>query len=119
MRDVEEIARFKAPKYLSAYMDVLKHFLGEIGREDLLAEGLDFDLYLEFGVGTKTLLSMIGLGLSRTSAVEINAWLADDELSEAEVLARLRTRQWEGLSIPNVVKREIEEVVSRREKMAG
>ena len=27
MRDVEEVARFRAPKYLSAYLDVLKYHL--------------------------------------------------------------------------------------------
>src|SRR5690606_25057237 len=34
MKDVEEIARFRAPKFLSAYMDVLKHHLGEIGQSE-------------------------------------------------------------------------------------
>src|ERR1035437_8836627 len=36
MRDVEEVARFRAPKYLSAYLDVLKYHLHEIGQENLL-----------------------------------------------------------------------------------
>jgi superfamily II DNA/RNA helicase len=113
MKDVEEIARFKAPKYLSAYMDVLRLHLSEIGREELLTDRLNFELYLEFGVGTKTLISMIGLGLSRTSAVEINDWLGNDDLDEVAVLARLRTRRWQSLPIPKVVKRELTEVLAR------
>lgn len=113
MRDVEEVARFKAPKYLSAYMDVLRFYLRETGREDLISEQLNYDLYLEFGVATNTLLSMIGLGLSRTSAVEINDWLGNDELDETAVLERLRSRRWQALAIPNLVKREIAELLQR------
>jgi len=119
MRDVEEVARFKAPKYLSAYLDVLRHHLGTQGRLDLMEERIDLELYLEFGVGTRTMLSMIGIGLSRTSAVELNKWLGDDELDEEAVLGRLRTRAWDGLNIPNVVKREISEVLARLEAMAA
>jgi hypothetical protein len=119
MKDVEEIARFKAPKYLSAYLDVLRQFLDEKERLDLFDDRLDLELYLEFGVGTLTQISMIGLGLSRTSAVELNEWLGDDSLDEAAVLQRLRTRRWEGLNIPNVVKREIGEVLARRNALAA
>lgn len=119
MKDVEEVARFKAPKFLAAYIDVLKHFLAQKGRLDLFDDRLDLELYLEFGVGTLTQLSMIGLGLSRTSAVELNDWLGDDELGESAVLERLRTRRWEGLNIPNIVKREIAEVVGRHDSLAA
>lgn len=72
MRDIKEVARFRAPKYLAAYLDVLRHHLEEIGQGELFPDDLKFDLYLEFGVATETLLSLIGLGLSRTSAI---VWL--------------------------------------------
>jgi hypothetical protein len=114
MRDVEEVARFRAPKYLAAYIDVLRYHLANIGRSELLPDNLSFDLYLEFGVATKTLLSLIGLGLSRTSAVAINEFLAADDLDEGAVLLRLSDRRWTGLQIPAVVKREITELVARR-----
>ena len=45
---VEETARFKAPKYISAYVDVLKIFLTEIGREDLIDEDFDIKLIPRF-----------------------------------------------------------------------
>ena len=69
MELVEQIARFRAPKYLSAYMDVLHLHLREIGREDLIDDGLDIGTQLEFGVSSTTLLSLMELGLSRMSAV--------------------------------------------------
>jgi hypothetical protein len=119
MRDVEEVARFKAPKYLSAYVDVLKFFLKQVRREDLFPEDLRFDLFLEFGVATTTLLSLIGIGLSRTSAVAINEFLASDQLSEPEVLDELAIREWETMELSPIVKREIDRVLEYRRPLAG
>lgn len=114
MRDVEDVARFRAPKYLAAYLDVLKYHLDEIGEGELFPEGLRFDLYLEFGVATETLLSLIGIGLSRTSAVAINEFMADDSLSEDGVVQWLQSRRWQTLDIPAVVRREVDGLLSRR-----
>ena len=114
MKDVEETARFKAPKYLAAYLDVLKFHLQQIERLDLFPANLPFDLYLEFGVATRTLLSLIGIGLSRTSAVALNEFLADDQLTEDQLLQRLATGQWRLYDMPVAVKREIDGIVTRR-----
>lgn len=118
MREVEEVARFRAPKYLSAYLDVLKFHLRQTGREELLTGNLDFDLYLEFGVATKTLLSLIGLGLSRTSAVALNEYLGDDSLSEDQIFLWLSRRTWLTLDLPAVVKREIDKLLVNRLALA-
>lgn len=114
MREVEEVARFRAPKYLSAYIDVLKFHLEEIGREDVFPEGLRFDLYLEFGVATQTLLSLIGIGLSRTSAVALNEYLSNDLLTEDDVRVWLQARRWQTLDVPAIVRREVDELLRRR-----
>ena len=71
MEIVEQTARFKAPKYISAYVDILHYFLTEIGRDDLVDEELNIGVALEFGVSSTTLLSLMELGLSRMSAVEL------------------------------------------------
>lgn len=113
MREVEEVARFRAPKYLSAYIDVLRFFLEESGKSDLLASDLNFDLFLEFGVATKTLLSLIGIGLSRTSAVALNEFLGSDSMTEEQIWTWLVTRSWLQLQLPSVVKRELEKVLVR------
>lgn len=119
MRDVEEVARFRAPKYLAAYLDVLKFFLDEVGQAELLPDDLKFDLYLEFGVATQTLLSLIGLGFSRTSAVAINEFLADDKMDEAGVYEWLQTRRWQTFDIPAVVRRELDGLLARRAHLAA
>jgi superfamily II DNA/RNA helicase len=68
LEDVEEVARFQAPKHLSCYSDILSVFLAESGREDLRGSQVDLTLMLEFGVPGGTQLSLMGLGLSRATA---------------------------------------------------
>jgi len=109
MNLVEQIARFRAPKYLAAYMDILQLHLREIGREDLIDTDLDIGTQLEFGVSTKTLLSLIELGLSRMSAVILYEKIARDDLSKDECIAWVRERQgrFEAMDIPEIVVREM------------
>lgn len=111
MELVEQIARFKAPKYLSAYMDVLHMHLREIGREDLIDRGLDIGTQLEFGVSSKTLLSLLELGLSRMSAVALYEKIARDDLSREECVAWVTERedQLESMDIPVIMVREVRE----------
>ena len=78
---VEQVARFRAPKYFSAYVDVLHMHLRTIERTDLIQGGLDIGTQLEFGVSSRTLLSLIELGLSRTSAVALYEKIAADDLT--------------------------------------
>jgi superfamily II DNA/RNA helicase len=111
MELVEQIARFKAPKYLSAYMDVLNFYLREIGREDLIDEGLDIGTKLEFGVSSTTLLSLMELGLSRMSAVALYEKIARDDLNKEGCVAWIAERvgQFQAMDIPAIIVREVRE----------
>lgn len=111
MELVEQVARFKAPKYLSAYIDVLHLHLSQIGRSDLIAEGLDIATQLEFGVSSKTLLSLIELGLSRMSAVALYEKISRDDLDKQECIAWLIDRQSQlaSMDIPAIILREVRE----------
>ena len=111
MAQVEEIARFYAPKYLGAYLSVLRQHFEESDALDKFPDELTYDLYLEFGVSTKTLISLIGLGLSRTSAIEIAEFYGRSDMGENEVLARLNEGDWEILDLAPLVKREIGKIV--------
>ena len=110
---VEQVARFKAPKYFSAYMDVLKVHLRQIGRDDLIDEGLDIGTQLEFGVSSTTLLSLIEIGLSRMSAVSLYEKIARDDLTKEQCAAWIRGNsvQFEAMGIPAVIAREVRRLV--------
>ncbi|BCD88222.1 DEAD/DEAH box helicase [Pseudomonas solani] len=114
MELVEQIARFRAPKYLSAYMDVLYLHLREIGREDLIDDGLDIGTQLEFGISSTTLLSLMELGLSRMSAVTLYEKIARDDLSREECTAWVheRANQLYAMDIPAIIIREVRECLA-------
>lgn len=111
MELVEQIARFKAPKYLSAYMDVLHLHLREVGREDLIEDGLDIGTQLEFGVSSTTLLSLMELGLSRMSAVALYEKIARDDLNREECVIWITERvdYLQAMDIPAIIIREVRE----------
>jgi hypothetical protein len=53
MRDVEQVARFKAPKCLACYSDVLGIHVGQVGRDDL-QDVPNISMMLELGVSRIT-----------------------------------------------------------------
>jgi hypothetical protein len=114
MASVEEIARFLAPKYLGAYLSVLRQHFHEKGISEDFPDELTYDLFLEFGVSTRTLITLIGMGLSRTSSIELSDYFGRTDLTESEVLRRLEGGEWESLSLPALVKREIRRVVEQK-----
>lgn len=109
MELVEQIARFRAPKYFSAYVDVLHAHLRAIGRVDLIKDELDIGTQLEFGVSSLTLLSLMELGLSRMSAVALFEKMARDDLNQQACVAWAveRDAQFEGMGIPAIILSEI------------
>jgi hypothetical protein len=115
MEMVEQTARFAAPKYIAAYMDVLKLHLDGVGRGDLLRESLDIGLALEFGISTPTLLSLMELGLSRMSAVALYEVIAMDDMDQEACRdwMRANANALESAGIPSIIVREL------REKLLG
>lgn len=111
LEDIEKYARYQAPKYVSCYSDILTHWLRHTGESDLETEIEDFTLNMEFGVNTKTQIALMSLGLSRTAALLISEVLPDD-WSRDQSLSWLQTNQYQRLSIPGLVTREIEDVLS-------
>lgn len=114
MERVETIARFEAPKYLHCYLDVLNHFLSEIDRSDLIADVQDIWVYLEFGVSKRTQLSLMALGLSRSSTMAIAEHIKDESLDEAEVYRWLKGSDLEDYDLAQLVKVEILNMLKKR-----
>lgn len=111
MELVEQIARFRAPKYFSAYMDILNMHLRAVGRADLIEHDIDIGTQLEFGVSSRTLLSLMELGVSRMSAVALYERIARDDLSKEDCQAWVAEReaQFDSMDIPAIIMREIRE----------
>jgi len=121
MQDVEQIARFEAPRGLTAYCDVLGQHLTEIDRHDLLEQLQDFNLFLEFGVSQQTQISLIGLGLHRTSTIAVSELITSDRLTEPEALLWLVKNDalWSHSDLPALVKRDIKRVLDQHGLLAA
>ncbi|MFJ6157668.1 DEAD/DEAH box helicase [Pseudarthrobacter sp. NPDC092184] len=110
MADIETVARFQAPKYLSCYNDILKVYAAERGVHDI-ADGPDITMLLELGVSRASEVVMMSLGLSRTATVAIAGYVTADSWTTEECLAWLRGRNIEGMDIPVLVQQEIMDLV--------
>lgn len=114
LADVEKIARFEAPRSLACYTDLLRVFYERVERPDLMARvPADFHLMLEFGVSIPTQMSLIALGMSRTSAVLLGELLTNDTMSEADVVRWLSGGGWREADLPELVVREVDQVLAR------
>ena len=113
MSDVEQFARFQAPKFLNCYIDVLRLYAHKTNQQAILADMPELGIYLEFGVSIPTQLALISLGLSRTSALALSERIAKDNLDKEGVMAWLKQREWENLDIPELVKTEVRRVVEK------
>lgn len=118
LREIEEIARFQAPRLLACYGDVLAVWLSELGRDDLAQRLPALTLALEFGVGGNTQLALISLGLSRSAALAVADLLREDE-GEGEggladdhpdehVLTWFVGARLTGRDLPKLIEREAE-----------
>jgi hypothetical protein len=110
MADIEGIARFQAPKYLSCYNDILSTFAAERGIHDL-GPAQDVTMLLELGVSRASEVVLMSLGLSRTATIAISTYIAADEWTSQECLDWLRLQNIEGLDLPVLVQREIQDLV--------
>ncbi|HEV7808406.1 MAG TPA: DEAD/DEAH box helicase [Solirubrobacteraceae bacterium] len=110
MRDVEQVARFQAPKYLACYTDVLSLHFQQEGRTDI-PELPDISMMLELGVSRITEVSLMALGLSRTSAIALSEFIVADELGRDGVVEWIRENRELQEGLPALVRREVDEVL--------
>jgi hypothetical protein len=113
MQKIEEYARFKFVKFSSCYVDVLKAYFREVDREDLIDELPDMNIWLEFGASQETQISLMSVGLSRTSAIAISELIVVDEMKVPECLEWLASLNLTGLDLSPIIISEIEAVLKR------
>lgn len=70
-KNIDEYARYLVPKLLRCYLDVLNFYLSKVNREDLIYTEDEMEMIMEYGIETKTQMSMITLGLSRATILKL------------------------------------------------
>lgn len=120
MKDVETVARFLAPKYLACYVDVMKAHFVAISRQDLVdAAPAGLEMQLELGVSSGTQLSLMSLGLSRTSAIELYGKIVVPDLDSQAVLDWIVAHPEHVATLPTLVAREIDALLLRERLIEG
>jgi len=117
LEDVEQIARFQAPRYLACYSDIARLVLMRRDEEVLVSQIPDLTLRLEFGVRGPVQLALMSLGLSRSSTLAVSAAVAS-RLAEAEIIhaqsnpapiiAAMRDLEVDALGLSGLIMTEIE-----------
>ncbi|WP_399632717.1 DEAD/DEAH box helicase [Sporosarcina sp. SG10008] len=116
MRDIEEYARFKFIKYSSCYNDILKYYVETEVNSDLLKEIPNMNVWLEFGASIETQISLMSLGLSRTTAITISDLISRDNFTPEDSIDWL-TINIRDLELSPIMMREIEKIVNFYEQI--
>lgn len=113
MADIETVARFQAPKYLSCYSDVLSAYAAERGVHDV-GNGQDITMLLELGVSRPSEVVLMSLGLSRTTTIALSHYVTVDNWTSAECLDWLSKQNIEGLDVPVLMQKEVVDLLDAK-----
>ncbi|MEM7540515.1 MAG: DEAD/DEAH box helicase [Pseudomonadota bacterium] len=111
LRTIENDLRFRYVKYTSCYIDLLLQVLEEKGLNDLATQVPSIPLYLELGASSNTMVNLIGLGLSRTTAEVLADKAANKSMDRQQTQRWLRRRPLDQMDIPDICRREIDGII--------
>jgi len=102
------VVRYTYVKYFKVYAEVLRALLEERGQQHLLARIPSIHLFLEYGAANQTLINLMALGLSRTSAILLKSHLSlRDDLDAAACQQRLDRASQLTTELPALCRAEI------------
>lgn len=107
MENIESFVRFRFAKDSGCYIDVLRYFLEINLKDDLIGQIPQLNLWLEFGVSQKTHLSLLSLGLTRNTVIELSEYITNTKMTKKECLIWLKEQDFEQLNISNIIIQDI------------
>lgn len=110
MDNVENFARFRFAKDSSCYVDILRYFLELHDKNELLEYIPQLNLWLEFGVSQKTHLSLLSIGLTRNTVVELTQYITNSNMSKEEALVWLNTQEFEKFDLSPIILDDIKKI---------
>jgi hypothetical protein len=106
--DIEQSIRYIYVKYVTIYFSVLSAVLVEKDRKEDAEAIIPIHLFLEFGASSKTMINLMSLGLSRTSAIILRSSVRfRDDLEIQGCREYLAAVDLQRSDLPNVCKAEI------------
>lgn len=113
LNDINNFVRFEFLRDINCYCEVLKAFYIAKDQIELVDQVPDFSKSLELGVGTITQASLLSLGFSRTSAIEISSFWPNVQMTRAECLSYLENWDIDKVDLPVIIKKEIKKIINK------
>lgn len=107
LTEIENDVRFKYVRLFSCYNAVLEFALRKHGYEDSIKSIPAIPLYLEMGASSVSMMSFIGLGLSRFTSTQLQRLARRGDMSQEEARLWVRRQNVDALDIPSASAREI------------
>lgn len=112
MDNIEKFVRFSFAKDSSCYIDILRFFLEMRNQQELISQIPQLNLWVEFGVSQKTHLSLLSMGLSRNTVIELTQYIPNTEMTKDECYVWLKEQNLEQLELSPIIIDEILRVIS-------
>ena len=113
MSDVEEFVKFKFAKFSSCYIDILRYYFNSISRTDLIDQIPQLNIWLEFGVSQQTQVSLINLGISRSSSIILSEFIPSDKFSVKKCRQWLMENDYTKFDLTEIQVREIDLTIDK------
>jgi len=107
LKAIEEDVRFTYVRLTGCYNTLLKRALTEKGHADLAERIVPIPMFMEVGACSQTMMSFIGMGLSRISSRKLAGEAARQNMGPAEAKAWVRTQNLDVLGVSPIIIREI------------
>lgn len=111
METIEIDIRFKLVQRTRCYIDILNYAFEKHKIINLANRIPALPLYLEIGACSKTMVSLIGLGFSRTTAGLINSISNNHNMDREKVIKWLNRQNWDSIDLPKVCINEAKSIL--------
>jgi hypothetical protein len=109
MEDIENELRFRYVKYFTCYNALLALALDRGGYAEYIEGIPNIPRFLEMGGSSQSMIELIGLGLSRTSAEALSEYITDKGMSGPSLREWLAKQDLDTMDISPICKREIQD----------
>ncbi|MGN8094150.1 DEAD/DEAH box helicase [Methylobacterium sp. 22177] len=112
LQDIEEDIRFKYFRLSICYLSVFEHILISNGYPEYASSLTALPSYLEVGASDPTMISFVGLGLSRYVASALTELTIDKGMDETRALAWLRAQDLDAVLSSRLMRADVDRALA-------
>ncbi|MFC6199208.1 DEAD/DEAH box helicase [Ponticaulis profundi] len=112
LKEIETDLRHKYVRLFSCYNSVLEQVLRDNSLKDQINSIPPLPTFLEVGASTGTMISFMGLGISRYTSSKLNDIVRRSDLTQTEARRWIKDQQIEALDIPSASINELRRMFS-------